>query len=87
MKKKKKKTYFFSPNFSMNRIRLWEEYIFNFIQINLNISYDNFINRFQQNSYFNVFGEVKQKTRIIISNVQYMIKKRKSSKRKRSLSS
>ena len=72
-----KKTYFFSPNFSMNRIRLWEEYFFPFTQINLNISYDNFINRFHQNSYFNVFGELKQKTRII-SNVQYMIKEKEN---------
>ena len=70
-----KKVYFFSPNFSMNRIRLWEEYFFPFTQINLNISYDYFMNRFQQNSYFNVFGELKQKTRII-SNVQYMIKEK-----------
>ena len=72
-----KKTYFFSPNFSMNRIRLWEEYFFPFTQINLNISYDNFVNRFQQNTYFNVFGELKQKTRII-SNVQYMIKEKEN---------
>ena len=72
-----KKTYFFSPNFSMNRIRLWEEYFFPFTQINLNISYDNFINRFQQNTYFNVFGELKQKIRII-SNVQYMIKEKEN---------
>ena len=73
--KRSRNIYFFIPNFSMSRIRLWEEYFFPFTQINLNISYDNYINRFQESFYFNIFGQMKQKTRII-SNVQYMIKEK-----------
>ena len=61
----------------MNRIRLWEEYFLPFTQINLNILYDNYINRFQENFYFNIFGQMKQKSRII-SNVQYMIKEKEN---------
>ena len=72
---KSKKIYFFTPNFPMSRIRLWEEYFFPFTQISLNISYDNYINRFQENFYFNIFGQMKQKSRII-SNVQYIIKEK-----------
>ena len=74
---KSRKIYFFTPNFSMSRIRLWEEYFFPFTQINLNISYDNYINRFQDCFYFNIFGQMKQKSRII-SNVQYMIKEKEN---------
>ena len=74
---KSKKIFFFSPSFSMSRIRLWEEYFFPFTQINLNISYDSYINRFQGNFYFNIFGQMKQKSRII-SNVQYMIKEKEN---------
>ena len=70
-----KKIYFFTPNFPMSRIRLWEEYFFPFTQINLNISYDNYINRFQENFYFNIFGQMKQKSRIL-SIVQFMIKEK-----------
>ena len=74
---KSRKIYFFTPNFSMSRIRLWEEYFFPFTQINLNISYDYYINRFQDCFYFNIFGQMKQKSRII-SNVQYMIKEKEN---------
>ena len=69
--------YFFTPNFAMSRIRLWEEYFLPFTQINLNISYDSYVNRFQGNFYFNIFGQMKQKSRII-SNVQYMIKEKEN---------
>ena len=61
----------------MSRIRLWEEYFLPFTQINLNISYDSYINRFQGNFYYNIFGQMKQKSRII-SNVQYMIKEKEN---------
>ena len=74
---KSKRIYFFTPSFAMSRIRLWEEYFFPFTQINLNISYDSYINRFQGNFYFNIFGQMKQKSRII-SNVQYIIKEKEN---------
>ena len=74
---KSRKIYFFTPNFSMSRIRLWDEYFFPFTQINLIISYDNFINRFHENFYFNIFGKMKQKNRII-SNVQYITKEKEN---------
>ena len=75
-----KKIYFFTPNFSMHRIRFWDEYFFPFTQINLNINYDFYINRFQKNSYFNIFGQMRQKSRII-SNVHYMIKEKENQKK------
>ena len=74
---KSRRIYFFTPSFAMSRIRLWEEYFLPFTQINLNISYDSYINRFQGNFYFNIFGQMKQKSRII-SNVQYMIKEKEN---------
>ena len=77
---KARKIYFLTPNFSMHRIRLWDEYFLPFTQINLNISYDNYVNRFQENCYFNIFGQMKQKSRII-SNVHYMIKEKENQKK------
>ena len=74
---KSRRIYFFTPSFAMSRIRLWDEYFLPFTQINLNISYDSYINRFQGNFYFNIFGQMKQKSRII-SNVQYMIKEKEN---------
>ena len=53
---KSRKVYFLIPNFPMNRIRLWEEYFLPFAHINLNILYDNYINIFRENFYFNIFG-------------------------------
>ena len=79
---KSRKVYFLIPNFPMNRIRLWEEYFLPFTQINLNILYDNYINRFQENFYFNIFGQMKQKSRII-SNVQYMIKEKENQEKEK----
>ena len=79
---KSRKIYFLIPNFAMCRIRLWEEYFFPFTQINLNISYDTFINRFQESFYFNIFGQMKQKSRII-SNVQYMIKEKENQEKEK----
>ena len=52
--------YFFIPVFPVNRIRLWEEYFFPFTQINIGISYDEYINRWYGN-YFNIFGQVRSK--------------------------
>jgi hypothetical protein len=52
--------YFFIPVFSINRIRLWEEFFFPFTQIKIGISYDEYINRWYGN-YFNIFGQVKSK--------------------------
>ena len=74
---KSRRIYFFTPSFAMSRIRLWDEYFLPFTQINLNISYDSYINRFQGNFYFNIFGQMKQKSRII-SNVQYIIKEKEN---------
>jgi hypothetical protein len=58
--KKTMEEYFFVPVFSFNRIRLWEEFFFPFTQIQLGISYDEYINRWYGN-YFNIFGQVKSK--------------------------
>ena len=77
---KTKKDYFFTPIFPFNRIRLWEEFFFPFTQININISYDNYINRFSENFYYNIFGQIKQKTRII-SNVMFIDKEKENYKK------
>ena len=66
-----KNYFFFTPIFPFSRIRLWEEYFFPYTQININISYNNYINRFNDNFYYNIFGQMKQKTRII-SNVMFI---------------
>ena len=58
--KKTMEEYFFIPVFPVNRIRLWEEYFFPFTQINIGISYDEYINRWYGN-YFNIFGQVRSK--------------------------
>ena len=58
--KKTMEEYFFVPAFSFNRIRLWEEFFFPFTQIQIGISYDEYINRWYGN-YFNIFGQVKSK--------------------------
>ena len=68
---KTKKEFFFTPIFPYSRIRLWEEFFLPLTQINLGISYNNYINRFNDNFYYNIFGQFKQKNRII-SNVMYM---------------
>ena len=74
---KTKKDYFFTPIFPFNRIRLWEEFFFPFTQININLSYDNYINRFSDNFYYNIFGQMKQKTKII-SNVMFIDKEKEN---------
>ena len=58
--KKTMEEYFFLPEFPINRIRLWEEFFFPLTQINVGISYDEYINRWYGN-YFNIFGQVKSK--------------------------
>ena len=58
--KKTMEEYFFIPIFPINRIRLWEEFFFPFTQINIGISYDEYINRWYGN-YFNIFGQVRSK--------------------------
>ena len=68
---KTRKEFFFTPIFPFSRIRLWEEFFLPLTQININISYDNYINRFHENFYYNIFGQIKQKNRII-SNVMFI---------------
>ena len=58
--KKTMEEYFFIPVFPIHRIRLWEEFFFPLTQINIGISYDEYINRWYGN-YFNIFGQVKSK--------------------------
>ena len=58
--KKTMEEYFFIPIFPFNRIRLWEEFFFPFTQINVGISYDEYIHRWYGN-YFNIFGQVRSK--------------------------
>ena len=72
---KTQKEFFFTPIFPFNHIRLWEEYFFPLTQINMNISYDSYINRFSDNFYYNIFGQIKQKHRII-SNVMFVEKEK-----------
>ena len=74
---KTKKDYFFTPIFPFSRIRLWDEFFLPFTQINLNRSYDSYINRFSDNFYFNIFGQIKQKNKII-SNVMFIDKEKES---------
>ena len=74
---KTKKIYFFTPIFPFSRIRLWEEFFLPFTQINVNLSYDSYINRFTDNFYYNIFGQIKQKTRII-SNVMFVDREKDS---------
>ena len=66
--------YFFTPVFPINRIRLWEEFFFPFTQINVGISYDEYINK-RYGNYFNIFGQVNSnisnKNRMICSNMFY----------------
>ena len=57
--KKTVEEYFFTPMFPFNRLRLWEEFFFNYTQIDLNISYEEYINKYTGN-YFNLFGQVKK---------------------------
>ena len=58
--KKTMEEYFFIPVFPIDRIRLWEEFFLPFTQIDIGISYDEYINRWYGN-YFNIFGQVKSK--------------------------
>ena len=74
---KTKKDFFFTPIFPFSRIRFWDEFFLPFTQINLNISYDRYINRFSDNFYCNIFGQIKQKNRII-SNVMFIDKEKES---------
>ena len=75
--KKTKEEYFFIPIIPFSRIRLWEEFFFNFTQINLNISYEDYINKYSGN-YFNLFGQVKKNLgeNKIISNYLYYEKEK-----------
>ena len=59
MKKKTIEEYFFTPMFPFCRLRLWEEFFLNNLQINLNISYGDYISKYSGN-YFNIFGQVKK---------------------------
>jgi hypothetical protein len=63
--------YFFTPIFPFSRVRMWEEFFFPFTQININISYDKYINKFSNNYYFDIFGKLKQKKRIL-SNIMFI---------------
>ena len=58
--KKTMEEHFFIPIFPINRIRLWEEFFLPYTQINIGISYDEYIHRWYGN-YFNIFGQVKSK--------------------------
>ena len=75
--KKTKEEYFFTPILPFSRIRLWEEFFFNYTQINLNISYEDYINKYSGN-YFNLFGQVKKNLgeNKIISNYLYYEKEK-----------
>ena len=57
--KKTIEEYFFTPMFPFSRLRLWEEFFLNNLQINLNISYEDYISKYSGN-YFNIFGQVKK---------------------------
>ena len=57
--KKTIEEYFFTPMFPFCRLRLWEEFFLNNLQINLNISYGDYISKYSGN-YFNIFGQVKK---------------------------
>ena len=72
---KTQKEFFFTPIFPFSHIRLWEEFFLPFTQINLNNSYNLYINRFSDNFYYNIFGQIKQKNRII-SNVMFIDKEK-----------
>ena len=75
--KKTKEEYFFTPILPFSRIRLWEEFFFNHTQINLNLSYEDYINKYSGN-YFNLFGQVKKNVgeNKIISNYLYYEKEK-----------
>ena len=72
---KTQKEFFFTPKFPFSRVRLWEEFFLPFTQISLNLSYDSYINRFNDNFYYNIFGQIKQKNRII-SSVMFIDKEK-----------
>ena len=77
--KKTMEEYFFIPVFPINSIRLWEEFFLPFTQINVGISYDEYINRWYGN-YFNIFGQVKSKNsnkNRMISSVMFYEKEKK----------
>ena len=57
--KKTIEEYFFTPIFPFSRLRLWEEFFLNNLQIDLNISYEDYISKYSGN-YFNIFGQVKK---------------------------
>jgi len=81
--KKTMEEYFFIPVFPFNRIRLWEEFFFPFTQINVGISYDEYINRWYGN-YFNIFGQVKSKNsnkNRMISSVMFYEKEKQEYKK------
>ena len=75
--KKTIEEYFFTPIFPFNRIRLWEEFFFIYTQINLNISYEEYINKYSGN-YFNLFGQIKKNSgeKKIISNYLFYEKEK-----------
>ena len=75
--KKTIEEYFFTPIFPFNRIRLWEEFFFTYTQINLNISYEEYINKYSGN-YFNLFGQIKKNSgeKKIISNYLFYEKEK-----------
>ena len=72
-KKKTIEEFCFTPIFPFNRVRLWEEFFFNFTQINLTISYEEYINKYSVN-YFNLFGQIKKDSgeNKIISNYLFL---------------
>ena len=57
--KKTIEEYFFTPIFPFSRLKLWEEFFLNNLQIDLNISYEDYISKYSGN-YFNIFGQVKK---------------------------
>ena len=75
--KKTVEEYFFTPIFPFSRLRLWDEFFFNYTQINLNISYEEYINKYNGN-YFNLFGQVKKNSgsNKIVSNYLFYEKEK-----------
>ena len=77
MKKKTIEEYFFTPIFPFSRLRLWEEFFLNNLQIDLNISYGDYISKYSGN-YFNIFGQVKKNfgEKKVITNFLYCEKEK-----------
>ena len=53
--------YFFIPEFSIHKFRLWEEYFMQFYQLNIEINYDIYIKKYNNNNYQNLFGISNEK--------------------------